>query len=166
MFVPLFLATVCAQGQKPRTQTGGEKDVARSGSSSLDTEISGTSVRVVATTYQVDIGKQEVPPEERTNNCTYSSFPCSQFSSLRIWVKGTSLFVPRSVFADCADVGNMRLTVEAGVYVLTLAGGDASEAYSVKVFFTSEQVKKREVYDLESGSLRQSTTYAPPPVLD
>jgi hypothetical protein len=114
----------------------------------------------------VDIGKQEVPPEERKNNCTYSSFPCSQVSSLKIWVKGSSLFVPRSVFADCADVGNMRLTTEAGIYVLTLTGGDASEAYSVKVFFTPDQVKKREVYDLEAGSMVQTTTYLPPPVLN
>ena len=83
-----------------------------------------------------------------------------------MWVNGSSLFVPRSVFADCTDVGNMRLTTDAGVYVLTLSGGDASEAYSVKVFFTANQVKKREVYDLESNRLRQSTTYMPPPVLD
>ncbi len=65
-------------------------------------------------------------------------------------VKGDQLFCSEvGISADCADVGNMRLTVEAGIYALTLAGGDASEAYSVKVFFTSEQVKKREVYDLD-----------------
>ena len=166
MFVPVFLSTAWGQGQKHGSQTGAATPVARSGSSSLDTQINGTSVRIVATVHQEDIGKQEVPPEERKNNCTYSSFPCSQVTSLRIWVKGASLFVPRSVFADCTDVGNMSLSSEAGVYVLTLTGGDASEAYTVKVFFTSDQVKKREVYDLESGSMRQSTTYAPPPVLD
>jgi hypothetical protein len=166
MFVPLFLSTAWGQDQKHGTKTGAAIAVARSGSSSLDTEVNGTPVRIVVTAHQVDIGRQEVPPEERKNNCTYSSFPCSQVSSLRIWVKGASLFIPRSVFADCTDVGNMSLSTEAGVYVLTLSGGDASEAYTVKVFFTSDQVKKREVYDFESGSMRQSTTYAPPPVLD
>lgn len=164
--VALLLSIAHGQGQAHGSQAATETSVARNGDSSLDTKIDGIPVRITITAYRIELGKQEEPPPERKNNCTYSSFPCSQVSSLRIWVHGASLFVPRSVFADCTDVGNMRLTKEAGGYVLTLSGGDASEAYSVKVFFTADQVKKREVYDLESGSMRQSTTYMPPPVLE
>jgi hypothetical protein len=164
--VVLFLSIAQGQGQGHGSQAGTGTSVARNGDSSLDTKIDGTPVRIAITAYRIELGKQQEPPEERKNNCTYSSFPCSQVSSLRIWVNGVNLFVPRSVFADSADVGNMRLTKEAGFYILTFTGGDASEAYSVKVFFTADQVKKREVYDLESGSMRQSTTYMPPPVLD
>jgi hypothetical protein len=160
------MLTAWGQSQKHGSQAGTEATVARNGGSALDTEINGTPVRIAITQYQIDIGKREEPPAERKNNCTYSSFPCSQVSSLRIRVKGINLFVPRSVFADCTDVGDMRVALEAGDYVLTLTGGDASEAYSVKVFFNGDQVKKREVYDLESGNMRQSTTYMPPPVLE
>jgi hypothetical protein len=162
----LFLSVASGQSQKRGSEARMETTVARDGGSSLGTEINGIPVQIAIAQYQIDIGKKEEPPAERKNNCTYSSFPCSQVSSLRIRVKGISLFVPRSVFADCADVGNMRLALEGGDYVLTLTGGDASEAYSVKVFFNANQVKKREVYDLESGSMRQSTTYMPPPVLE
>jgi len=164
--ISLFLSAAWGQNQKRGPQAGRETTVARSGGSSLDTEINGALVQILITQYQIDIGKKEEPPAERKNNCTYSSFPCSQMSSLHIRVKGISLFVPRSVFADCADVGSMRLALEGEDYVLTLTGGDASEAYSVKVFFNANQVKKREVYDLESGSMRQSTTYMPPPILE
>ena len=165
-FVLLFVSAAWSQDQKHGSQKAAEASVNRNGNSSLETEINGTAVRIVIAAYPIDIGKQEAPPDERKNNCTYSSFPCSQVSNLRIWVNGANLFVPRSVFADCTDVGNMRLTKDAGGYILTLTGGDASEAYSVKLFFTADQVKKREVYDLESGSMRQSTTYTQPPVLN
>jgi hypothetical protein len=166
VFISLFLSTVWAQNPKHASRAERETSVARSGNSTLETDVEGTPVRIAITTYQIDIGRQGAPPQERMNNCTYSSFPCSQVSSLRIRVKGTDLFVPRSVFADCADVGNMGIASEPAGYVLTLTGGDASEAYRVKIFFTADQVKKREVYDLESGSMRQSTIYTPQPVLD
>lgn len=166
MSISLFLSTAWGQSQKHGSETKTETAVTHNGESSLKAEINEVPIRITITTRQIDIGPQQALPAERKNNCTYSSFPCSQVSSLRIWVKGTNLFVPRSVFADCTDIGNMRLTTEAGIYILTLTGGDASETYSVKVFFTADQVKKREVYDLESGTMRQSTTYMPPPVLD
>jgi len=169
----LFAAISWAQKQD-QSQTHGSKmrtgtaiSVVRNGTSLLQANINGTSVRVAIAAYRIDIGKPKEPPQERSNNCTYSSFPCSQVSSLQISVGGASLFVPRSVFADCTDIEDMSLTMtEAETYVLTLTGGDASETYSVKVFFTAHQVTKRELYDLESNSLRQSTTYMPPPVLD
>jgi len=174
LWVSIVLSVSFASGQsRSQSQTHGSKTeigtavaVARKGNSLLETKINGTAVRVAITAYQIDLGKQQEPPPERSNNCTYSSFPCSQVSGLQISVGGTNLFVPRSVFADCTDIGNMSLTTEAGGYVLTLTGGDASEAYSVKVFFTGHEITKRELYDLESNSVRQSTTYMPPPVLD
>jgi hypothetical protein len=164
--VALLLSIAQGQGQGHGSQAGTETSVNRNGNSSLETKINATAVRIVIATYQIDIGKPGEPPEERKNNCTYSSFPCSQVSNLQIWVKGTNLFVPKSVFADCTDVGNMRLTKEAGGYVLTISGGDASEAYSVKVFFTADRVTRREVYDGESNSLLESTIYKPSPVLN
>jgi hypothetical protein len=143
--------------------------IALSGDSELETKVAGKTIRVVVSTYKVDLGSPNPTPPptgEGKTNCTFSRFPCNQISNVRIWVAGKKLFVPRSVFADRADVGNMRIASEAGMYVLTLDGGDASEGYSLKVFFDAGHVKKRELYDVESNSLLQVTTYLPPPVLD
>jgi hypothetical protein len=166
IFVLLLVSAAWSQNQKKGTQRAVQATVRSSGDSTLDAKISGTVVRIVISAYEIDIGEQGEPPEIRKNNCTYSSYPCSQVSSLRIWVNGANLFVPRSVFAECTDVGNMRLTTVAGFYILTLTGGDASEAYSVKIYFTAHQVKKRVVYDLEANSMCEYTTYLPPTVLE
>jgi hypothetical protein len=143
--------------------------VALSGDSVLETKVNGKAIRVVVTTYRVDLGSSRPtrpPTGEENTNCTYSSFPCNQVSNISIWVAGKRLIVPRSVFADRADVGNMSVTSEVGMDVLTLVGGDAAEAYSAKVFFDAHRIKKRELFDLESNSLLEVTTYLTPPVLN
>lgn len=143
--------------------------VVPSGDSVLETKVGGKKIRIVLTTYKIDIGtpSQTPPPTgESKNNCTYSSFPCSQVSNVKIWISGKKLFVPRSVFADCTDVGNMSVAREGGINVMTLVGGDASESYTLKVYFDSKRVKKRELHDLESSSLLEVTTYLPLPVLN
>ena len=166
----VVLVTPCSlRGQ---SLTGGgvkPTKVLESGDSVLEAMVSGKPIRVVITTYRVDLGAtRPTPPPtgEGNTNCTYSRFPCSQVSNLRIWVAGNRLFVPRSVFADIADVGNMSMASEGGVNILTLVGGDGSEAYSVKVFFGVDRVKKREFYGLESNKVLQVTTYQPLPVFD
>lgn len=139
------------------------------GDSRLEAKANRKSIRVVISTYRVDFGNRNPTPPptgEARTNCTYSRVPCSQVSNLRIWVAGKKLFVPRSVFADSTDIGNMSVTSKAGVNVLTLIGGDASESYTLRVFFGAARVKKRELYDLESNTLVQVTTYLQPPVLN
>ncbi len=43
--------------------------------------------------------------------------------------------------------------------LLTLKGGDASEAYSVKIFFSKDQVVKRLLYSALQDSPVQQTIY-------
>lgn len=137
------------------------------GDSVLNGVARGQAVRVVISTYKRDVGRPGEPaPRVRRTNCTYSRYPCSQVNNLRIWVNGKELFLSRSLFADLADVGTMVLTSDAGVNLLTLVGGDASESYTVKVYFDADRVEKREVYSNEAGSLSETTTYAPPAALD
>lgn len=166
IFVLMLVSAAWCQNQKLGTQRALQATVRSSGDSTLDVKINGTAVRIVISAYEIDIGEQGEPPEIQKNNCTYSSYPCSQVSNLQIWVNGSNLFVPRSVFAECTDIGNMRLTKIAGFYILTLTGGDASGAYSVKIYFTANQVKKRAVYNLEANSMCEYTTYLPPKVLE
>lgn len=164
--IVLLLLVASGQSQARAPKADLPTVVAAQGDSVLERSINGIAVGIAISTYQIDIPKNGVPPQVRENNCTYSRVPCSQVKNLRISVKGANLFVPRSVFADCADIRNMQLTEEAGIYILTLVGGDASEAYSVKIFFTADRVKKREIYALEANSMVQFTEYMPTPVLD
>jgi hypothetical protein len=61
----------------------------------------------------------------------------------------------------------MSVGRESGDLVLTLVGGDASEAYSVKIVFDAHRVKKRSVYWSEgNNALLETTTYMPPIVLN
>jgi len=148
------------------TQTA---NVAKSGDSVLEAKLDIGTIRVVISTYTIEIGTPSMTPPttgEAKTNCTYSSLPCSQVSNLKIWVRGRRIFVPRSVFADITDVGNMSLSTERGLSVLTLDGGDASESYTLKVFFNANRVKKREVYGGEGGKLSEETNYLPPVVFN
>ncbi len=167
MTLVFFTGSFLGQGQ-----TIGESkptSVALSGDSVLEAKVTGKTIRVIISTFKVDLGSlapTRPPDGEAKTNCTYSRVPCSQVSNLRIWVAGKKLFVPRSVFADRTDVGKMSLSSAAEANVLTLDGGDASEGYTVKVFFSARRVEKRKLYDVESNSLLQVTTYMPPPVLN
>jgi hypothetical protein len=128
--------------------------------------ISG-DVRVAISTAAIDIGRAgQVPPNPRKTNCTYSRFPCSQVTHLSITVNGKQILVLRSAFADLADIGTMELSSVVGLSVLTLTGGDASEAYTAKLFFDNHRVRKREVFAKEAGALLEKTTYSTPTVLN
>lgn len=167
LYLILFLLCVAAQGQARRDIRSAR--ISASGESTLETKLAGTTIRVVVSTYIIDLGGYiATPPATGTaqTNCTYSRCPCSQVRNIAIWVGDKRLFVPRSVFADSTDLGTMSLAFKSGTSILTLVGGDASESYSLKVYFDRKGVKKREIYDLESNSLLEETTYLTPPVLD
>lgn len=144
----------------------GQVQVSGKGESALVETVNGKSVRVVLSAYEIEIGKSEPSAMEQKTNCTYGRHPCSQVSNLSIWVGKRRLLIPRSVFADCADVGAMWMTSQGETYVLGLGGGDGAEAYTVKIYFDSHEIKRREVFDGETKKLLQTTTYMPPQVVE
>jgi hypothetical protein len=141
--------------------------VALQGDSVLTGTTGSGTVQVTISTAQIPIGDiTQPPPPIRGVNCTYSRNPCSQVTSLSISVSGKRLFIPRSVFADRTDVGTMTLTTANGLNVLALAGGEASEAYSLKIVFDGKRVRKRELYADEAKSLLETTVYSAPVVMN
>ena len=69
-------------------------------------------VKVIVTTHEVQIGKPtDERPDKIRSSCTYTRHPCSVVDSIDIAVNGKSIFVPRSVFCDLADLS----TVEIGM---------------------------------------------------
>jgi len=127
---------------------------------SVSARILGRSVKVQVKGTVVDIGSQSNErPAHPDNSCTYSRFPCVILSSMSIIVDGNELFLPRSVFADLSDVTSIELGVSGKQMLLTMKGGDASEAYAVKVLFSKDQVTKRLLYSALQDPPVQETTY-------
>lgn len=123
------------------------KEVAAKGVTTLSVNIKDSRVQVDIRTYLLDIGKpSDRAPAVRKNICTYSKYPCSPVQGIDIFVGSAKIFVPKSSFADLSDLSSAKLFVKNGSMVLVLDGGDASESYTVKLFFNSEHVYRRLLY--------------------
>jgi hypothetical protein len=86
-------------------------------------------VTVKISVHEADIGKPgDEWPKKRLTNCTYTRYPCSLVDLIEVSINGEALFVGRSVFADLADISDATVAKKKGRFVLTLHGGDASEA--------------------------------------
>jgi hypothetical protein len=119
------------------------------------------AILVKIKTHEIAIGKpSDGRPVVIQSNCTYSRYPCSIVDGLNIDVNGESLFIPRSLFCDLADLNKASLNMDGKKLFLTLSGGDASESYVVKVEFDATGVKHRALYSATSlEQPLQETTY-------
>src|SRR5271166_4643095 len=111
-----------------------------SGETTLASRVGGVDIQVKLRTHEVAVGTPDKPVKLADSACTMSRIPCSVLDGMDITVGGEPLFVPRSVFADLADLGNAKLKFENGKYILVLLGGDASESYVVKIVFTRKRI--------------------------
>jgi hypothetical protein len=138
------------------------KPVASKGETVIVAKSEKLSVRVKIVTHTVDIGtvSDEIPKVIRSS-CTYTRVPCSIVDGIDIAVNDKSLFVPRSTFCDISDLNTAEIKIEQNKSILTLTGGDASEAYIVKIEFDAERIKRRSIASLLSPNepLEETTYY-------
>lgn len=128
------------------------KEVRSEGLTSLEVSSAGWKAQVLIRTKQVDIGSPgSVIPAVRENSCTYSRYPCSLVQSIEISVESSKIFVPRSAYADLSDLRDASVVSKHGSMVLILKGGDASEFYTVKLFFDKEHVYRRLLFPSQGG---------------
>jgi hypothetical protein len=102
-------------------------------------------IQVRIRTHELQNGTADKPVKPPDSACTMSRIPCSVVDGLDITAAGERVFVPRSVFADLADVNDASLSLQKSSYVLLLTGGDASETYTVKILFNRKRVTFRSV---------------------
>jgi hypothetical protein len=134
--------------------------VSPSGETNIAREFNKYRVNVKISTHEVEIGKpSDGLPEIRNNSCTYSRYPCSLVDRIDIKINETSIFVPRSVYSDLADISKAKLIASANSYILTLDGGDASESYKAVIKFNRERIISRERWSGEAGKKTQETKY-------
>lgn len=67
--------------------------------------------------------------------------------NMSILVNGKSLFVPFSVFADIIDPTVVSIDCNAKEEVLSIKGGDASEAFRLNIYFDSVKINRRALFD-------------------
>lgn len=135
--------------------------VAPSGASVLERTISGHLVTIRFLTHQTK------PPERSTNFpfdwpsvCTGSRNPCVLLDNLSIKIDGKDVFVARSAYADCSDLGTAAVTAKGKIYTLVLGGGDASESYMVFLKFSGDRLMERTLVAGEDTShVLERTTY-------
>jgi len=124
--------------------------ISGSGETVLSDYIGASDVKAIITTHIVDIGKASAPvPEERNSNCTYSRIPCSVVDKIKIFVDGKNIDVPRSVFADLADLNGGQFKKTKQGMMLTFTGGDAAAAYNLEILFDKKRVLRRKVENAE-----------------
>jgi hypothetical protein len=118
--------------------------IAPQGETLVGATVGTMTVQVRIKVHEVQIGKpSDKRPDVIESNCTYSKYPCSVVDSLSVNVNEKSLFVPRSAFADLADLTKAEIKQDHNGAILVLYGGDTSESYVAKIEFDSTQVKQR-----------------------
>jgi hypothetical protein len=88
-------------------------------------------------------------PERHFAQCTSSRTPCVLTSEIKLLDGANEVFVPRGAYADLGDIFSAELAMGNGIFVLTIRGSDASEAYIAKLEFNKDRVIRRTLYSAE-----------------
>jgi len=113
------------------------------------------SVTVVASLSEVDLCPES--PLVRIMRAGTGYEARRGVADLSIFVNDQPVFVPVAAFADMVDPHRLSVSQSGDQFTLTVEGADAAEAYSVRFFFDSDRVLRREVIDFEDNILESST---------
>jgi len=117
--------------------------VSSKGETVVSSRLGNLAIEARIRTHELPNGTAASPVKPTDSACTMSRVPCSIVDGLDIAIAGEPIFVPRSAFADLADLSSAKLAIEHGKYVLVLVGGDASESYVVRIAFDRRHVTYR-----------------------
>jgi hypothetical protein len=161
IFFGLLGIFLCSYTAYASSESAIGENIASRGVTNVKASFGKTNISVKITTHEIDIGKPgDGRPDLISSNCTYSRYPCSAVDDVEISVNGKDLFVARSVYADLADLSKAVLRVNnKRQFVLKLAGGDASESYTLEVTFDTNLVRQRTLTSNEAQHVMQKTTY-------
>lgn len=127
----------------------------------ISKEIGTDKIMVRLKMHPVDIGSpNSPPPKKRGSNCTYTYFPCSVVDDLEILVNDKPLNLPRSLFADLADLNGINFKKTKQGFAVELGGGQTAEAYYVDIIFNDKYLLQRKIFSAEfPEEFIQETTY-------
>ena len=137
----ILLCQTCLAQVHPTT-------VSSSGTTTVTMSVNGKELKAFIQTMVVP-KKAPSSPQEHFAQCTSSRTPCVLTSQIKLLDGASEVFVPRGAYADLGDIFSAELTMSNGLFVLTLRGGDASEAYIAKLEFNKDRVIRRLLYSAE-----------------
>lgn len=137
----VLLCQACLAQQHP-TQ------VSSNGTTTVTMSVKGMELKALIQTMVVPNAAPN-SPENHFAQCTSSRTPCVLTSQIKLLDGASEVFVPRGAYADLGDIFTAELTTSGGLFVLTLRGGDASEAYIAKLEFNKDRVVRRTLYSAE-----------------
>lgn len=117
----------------------GQNAIAQSGNTVLTASNKNLKVIVTVSTAKVK------PPLHITQMLNVKTV--TMVEKLSISVNGKAIFVPYSVIADLIDPRVAAIKFEKNSVILSINGGDASESYTLRVYFDSKQVHRRSYFD-------------------
>jgi hypothetical protein len=160
----LLLALVLGFDEQAKT---GVVEVAPDGVTELE---AGLGPRVATTkirTLKLEPGAENGGERNRGFHCSGGRIPCSPVLEIEFRVDGADVLVPASVYADLADVNRAQLRQMGDVVALFLECGDAAGAYSVRIDFDANGVRKRTmVGGFDESQVVEETTYHQYEVVD
>lgn len=71
----------------------------------------------------------------------------SILKEIEIYVDGHAVAVPRSAFSDLNSPLSASLHLVGRAFMLELRGGDGAETYTARIYFDSNRVVRRKLYD-------------------
>ena len=140
----VLLCQACLAQQRP-TQ------VSSNGTTTVTMPVNGKELKALIQTMVVPKAAPN-SPEKHFAQCTSSRTPCVLTSEIKLLDGADEVFVPRGAYADLGDIFSAELTTRNGLFVLTLHGGDASEAYIAKLEFNKDRVVRRTLYSAEDAA--------------
>jgi len=103
--------------------------------------------------FRTSVVEVSVSGEERRKfvQCTYSRLPCSLTENVQVLLAGKEVFIPRSAYSDLGDISAAEFGVVNSSIILTIKGGDASEAYIAVLTFNEQRLIERRLYSGEDA---------------
>ena len=164
-FILALLFSCICSAAAPITLNPGK--IASQGATKIARIFGKDAINVAIIAHELNIGKSsDEAPKQRLTSCTYSRMPCSLVDLVEIFVNGTALYIPRSVFSDLADVSRGDVKKVGKSFILSLHGGDASESYTVNIIFDKQRIRQRNFISDLDRQITEKTTYSLAPPMD
>jgi hypothetical protein len=134
--------------------------VAKEGETSLRAVLNGKKVQVTFRT--VSLGKSDRGFPLALNDYDRVSI----VQGISILVDGKTVWVPWSVYADLFNVRGADITFEKGIFKLVTGGGGGADTYSVRIYFNTKRILRRETFNSFSpDKALEVVLYSPPIVM-
>lgn len=119
-----------------------QKHVAPNGSTVLELKSQTLDLVTEIKTHEIQISSSDDKTGMKTPYCTGSRTPCLLTDEMKISINNNPVFVRPSILCELPDLNTAEVVMQNRKPSLILTGGDASEAYKVKIDFDATGVQR------------------------